>query len=302
MIRKKNLIQILVVITLLFLTGCNSNEGLSDDSTKEAKTERALMSLDKNDYNEAASLFKELTDQYPNDNQLKGYYSSALAGQAGLDTFNLMKTIDSLNDNSSSNDTIELVGRTLTGKTTSDPTLTGSDVSSKSSMFELAMDALLKISGTTYTGTVTTRSSTARAILANSGLDKNKFNNDELVQLGLMAINHAILTMADIIFQDNKNLTKITLTETGIKEIYKDNPMDLTNITTYITENKLLYKLSIDIELIGYAIDAISSFMNQDNQGSNDIKDQFNEFKNKIDPNGDNDITQAELESYINSL
>ena len=291
-----------VILFFLFFIGCNSNESLSDDSTKEAKTEKGLMALDDSDYSKAEKIFLDLMNGYPEDDKIKAYYSSSLAGLAGLDTFNLMETLDDLNDDSSREDTLEIVGRTITNQPgVNDPVIQSEDIDKKISYFEKALDALIKISGTSYSELISNKNITSKkpqaAVFPETALAK--LNDDEKVQLGLISINHAVLLISDMVVE-NLSLTQITLTEAGIRNLYGSSA-DFSNIQTYISDNDLLEKLSLDIELIDYAVDSIVNLMGSP-QEDNDIKDQFEEFKNLLDMNQDLDITMNELEAYIDTL
>ena len=291
-----------VILFFLFFTGCNSNESLSDDSTKEAKTEKGLMALDDSDYSKAEKIFLDLMNGYPEDDKIKAYYSSSLAGLAGLDTFNLMETLDDLNDDSSREDTLEIVGRTITNQPgENDPVIQSEDIDKKISYFEKALDALIKISGTSYSELISNKNITSKkpqaAVFPETALAK--LNDDEKVQLGLISIHHAVLVISDMVVE-NLSLTQITLTEAGIRNLYGSSA-DFSNIQTYISDNDLLEKLSLDIELIDYAVDSIVNLMGSP-QEDNDIKDQFEEFKNLLDMNQDLDITMNELEAYIDTL
>lgn len=296
---------LLLSIAVFFLTSaCNTNGGLSDDSTKEAKVEEGLMALDESNYAKAERLFSSLIKEYPSDNKIKGYYSSAAAGLAGLDTFNLMKTLDNLEDADKEDDTLELVGRTLTGKTDSeDPVIGKSDATLKKDNFEKALDALLQITGKTYEDFINPITIASKNIQSASLEDEDikKLNDDELVQLGLIALNHGVIIIADIIMED-LNISQMILSEDGVKDLFKNSDLDLDNLTSYINDNNLLERLSFDIELINNSITAITRFLNITPGEDNDIKDQFEEFKNSINPDGDQEITASELEAYINKL
>lgn len=303
----KCLILALITAAVIISSGCNLTEDVSDDSSKEAEIERGLTALDKSDYENARKIFESLKNKYPSDNTLKAYYSNALAGLAGLDTYNLMKAIDDLDKMGESGDTIAIVGRTLTGAdSTQSPSMTEAQISSKKDNFEDAMDALLEIAQKDYSSLaenkVAGKTAAAKTILADSLQNKDlaELTNDELVQLGLMALNHGILIIADMIIIDSPE-SEITFSKNSFKVLY-DGSFDTEDITAK------LKKLSLDIELINNAVYAIDNFLNNGSEKENDISKEFEIFKTDLDNGqggseaGDNFITQAELEYYLNNL
>lgn len=307
----------LVILTFLTLAvifaGCNATESLSDDSTKEAEIERGLNALDSSNFTKAEEIFKKLTQKYPSDKTLAAYYSNALSGQAGLDTFKLMKTIDEMDQSNTKGDTIQLVGRTLTNTaTTSDPVMTSQQTTEKKALFEKANDAILtNIISKSYDQLVQGKTTQNRKILSNavSAADLSKLNYDERVQLGLIAINHAILVISQIV-SDDASLDQLTFTKLKFKETYNMNaPLDANDYSA------LLKQLSLDIELTEISIEAIETYLNEKD---NDIAEEFKIFKSEID-NGnvnpgeedndasdgtadDNIITLKELEHYLENL
>lgn len=83
-----------LLATGLFLGGADGS-GCGDDSTKEAKLEKAKIALDKGNFSEAVETLQELcgTDvSAPTcDQEIISLYASAYAGRAGLDIFDLIK-------------------------------------------------------------------------------------------------------------------------------------------------------------------------------------------------------------------
>jgi len=101
-VRTSKAFQSIVLLFLFaFLVGCGDSnvfESLGDDSSREAKTEAALMAMDDGDYNSALSILLALNDSNPGDARLLQYLASAYSGLAGLDTLNLLKVIDKLDE------------------------------------------------------------------------------------------------------------------------------------------------------------------------------------------------------------
>ncbi len=83
-----------LLTTALFLGGADGH-GCGDDSTKEAKIEKARIDLDKGNYADAVDTLKELCGTNlaaPTcDPEIVSLYASAYSGKAGLDVFNLIK-------------------------------------------------------------------------------------------------------------------------------------------------------------------------------------------------------------------
>lgn len=88
---KLKLGMVLTGIMVVLLTGCgDSNVFSGDDSTPEAKLDRAVMSLDSGDWDNSIALLGDL-DQ--NDPEVQKYLASAYVGRAGFDTLELITTI-----------------------------------------------------------------------------------------------------------------------------------------------------------------------------------------------------------------
>ncbi|PID77800.1 MAG: hypothetical protein CSB21_03640 [Deltaproteobacteria bacterium] len=290
---KKIFIFMLISVSFLFF-GCNALENVSDDSSFDAKKERGLTALNEGNYEKAAEIFKNLKNNNPGDNSIKSYYASALSGSAGLDVYNLLETLDKIDKNSSDGDsTIELVGGTLSGNSgQSAPEFTEEEINKKIEWLEQAMAALIEITGNEYSSFIN-----QKKLLAveeedlNEKLNKlkegiKKLSDDERIQLGLIAINHSILV-----------ISKIIMGNTGQDKI-KFNKESFYIILQEIVPEKILDKLSIDIQLIGYAIDAIEDFLDSDN----DIREEFDKFLNRIDENSDGYISESELQNYLQNL
>lgn len=252
---------------LIFVfTACDDSafEGFADDNSREARIEEALIALDNADYSTALSILIALENEFPGNSQILRYKSNAYAGLAGLDTFNLLKTIDQLKDQDKEG-SIDMVGRVLGD---SDGILSSAEIADKLSKFDNAISALEEINNPT---------------------------DDEIVQLGILSMNHAALTLADIINDDTGN-DSIELTEDGISELYKGETPDLTDEAT----EARLTAISKDIARVGESVETIADISGT---GDNDLSTGFDEFRNDINNNVQNDgITQQELETYIGNL
>ncbi|MDY0359863.1 MAG: hypothetical protein RBR08_00265 [Desulforegulaceae bacterium] len=302
----KRLIIFLVLSVFFILSGCNSTEDIADDSSKEAEIERGLTALDESNYEKAKNIFENLKNKYPNDNNLKAYYSNSLAGLAGLDTYNLMKTIDYFDKSGNEGDTISIVGRTLSKpEAQAEISLNSLEIKDKIKKFEEAMDAVLEITDKKYSNLIDTKYPQADVILGEllSEDDIAKLTTDEFVQLGLIAINHAILIIGDILLEISGD-NQITFSENNFKISHEtNNGLNTSDITLE------LQKLSIDIELIFNASKALIIFLDLDDNYQNDLNKEFELFRAKFDngngddsESGDGYITFNELEYYLNNL
>lgn len=262
----KKLILLLAVIVTL--TGCGSNafEWMADKDSYEAKIEEARIALDKEDYKKARSILEGMDKSNP---QVAQYLSNAYAGLAGLDTFNLLETIDALTE-SDQTGSIDMVGKVLGDK---DGKLTAGEIDTKISYLNSAIDAMGNIQNLT---------------------------DEQKVQLGLLSLNRAALTIADIISDDQINQGKsgdITLTEESLDNLYPTGTVDFSQEAT----PDRLNTLSTDITNVANSIDAILRMTGATTE-ENDLANNFDDFRKAIDTNGDGYINTNELENYINNL
>ena len=204
--------------------------------------------------------------EFPDDPIVLQYLSSSYAGLVGLDTFDLLETIDRLSDMGQEHEgDIDMIGLVLG-------------------------DADGVISRTTIADDINNLNSAIECLEA---LDNP--TDDHIVQLGLLSLARAALTIADTIAEDTGN-SEVTLTEDGIAGLYETDPPDLTEEAT--TER--LENIGDDIVRVGAAVAALDSMTTAGSE--NDLSENFNGFQQDIDPDDNDDITQQELEDYINGL
>ena len=276
--RKNRQAIILKICGLLFLcfamlsiTGC-PGESLfnwyADDDSYEARIEEARIALDEEEYLKAWNILVDLQGDYPDDPVILQYLSNACAGMAGIDTFNLLEVIDQLIDEDQAG-SINMVGLVLGGP---NATLTGEEIDTKIGHLETC--AILELES-----------------IADP-------TDDQIVQLGLVSLFHAALTIADIVV-DDLGLGSIQLTEAGLSSLYSPpNPeADFDDID--ISER--IDNLSDDIVRLANSINAIITMLDLDSVEENDLSDSFEEFRYDI-AGVDNVVTQQELEDYINGL
>jgi hypothetical protein len=123
----------------------------------------------------------------------------------------------------------------------------------------------------------------------------NNPTDDHIVQLGLLSLARAALTIADVIAEDTGN-SEVTLTEAGIAGLYETDTPDFTEEAT--TER--LENIGEDIVRVGAAVVALDGMTTAGSE--NDLSENFNGFQQELDPDDNDDITQQELEDYINGL
>ena len=249
------------------LTGCDDSvfESIADDDSYEARIEEARIAIDDANYAGARALLLALNADFPNTAEVLRLLANAYAGLAGLDTFNLLETIDLLDDQNNEGG-IDMIGLVLGS---ADGVLTATEITNKLANFANAINALASISSPT---------------------------DDERVQLGIMSLNHAALTIADIIIEDTGN-TEITLTDEGLDTLY---PTGTTSEFSTEATSERLTSISQDIVTISDSIAAIDRVTGAD--VNNDISESLEGFQNDVDPDGDESVTQSELESYIANL
>lgn len=249
------------------LTGCDDSvfESIADDDSYEARIEEARIAIDDANYAGARDLLLALNADFPNTAEVLRLLANAYAGLAGLDTFNLLETIDLLDDQNNEGD-IDMIGLVLGS---ADGVLTATEITNKLANFANAINALASISSPT---------------------------DDERVQLGIMSLNHAALTIADIIIEDTGN-TEVTLTDEGLDTLY---PAGTTPEFSTEATSERLTSISQDIVTISDSVAAIDRVTGAD--VNNDISESLEGFQNDVDPDGDESVTQSELESYIANL
>lgn len=249
------------------LTGCDDSafESIADDDSYEARIEEARIAIDDANYAGARDLLLALNTDFPNTAEVLRLLANAYAGLAGLDTFNLLETIDLLDDQNNEGD-IDMIGLVLGS---ADGVLTATEITNKLANFANAINALASISSPT---------------------------DDERVQLGIMSLNHAALTIADIIIEDTGN-TEVTLTDEGLDTLY---PAGTTPEFSTEATSERLTSISQDIVTISDSVAAIDRVTGAD--VNNDISESLEGFQNDVDPDGDESVTQSELESYIANL
>lgn len=285
------------IFLALIVSGCSGNvlEFMADDDSKEAKLEDAMMALNDENFDKAASILEGMNG---NDPEVKRYLSNAYSGQAGLDTFSLIETIEKIND-SDTEGSVDLVGKILDDD--KNGTFTETEINEKASKFDQAIETMLGIPSDTG-------SKSAKMVQAlsfslsdlNTKLDDPDLEEDILVQLGLLGLSHAVLSIAQIVLNDleDSGITEITLTEAWIKsqyENYDDFSIELTD-----EQQALIDDITLDLNLLSASISALIDVVGVED--GNDLEEAFENFLHEIDANGNLELTSTELEHYLKNL
>jgi hypothetical protein len=266
-LRKFHRVGILVFIGLAcLLIGCDGNlfDGISDDDSYEAKLEEGLMALDDGDYDKAVELFADLRSDYPNKQEVCVYLSNAYAGLTGIDTFNLLETIDELEDTGDEG-SIDMIGLLLGN---ADGIIDQQGVDRKMGLLSLAQSTI------------------------DTCIDRP--DTDARVQAGLLGLGDAALIIADIVLAD-LDLDSIELTEEGLDALYDSLPdIDQTDIS-----DEDLARLNDNLDDILDSVNALEEILGGDEE--NDLSESFDEFLMDLDPAGDG-VDRADIELYIDNL
>jgi hypothetical protein len=260
-------VGILICVGLAcLLIGCSGNllEGISDDDSYESELEEGLMALDDEDYDKAVDLFLDLRSSYPNKEEVCVYLSNAYAGLTGIDTFNLLETINDLEDTGDEG-SIDVIGLLLGDD---DGTVDQAGIDSKMDLLALAKTAVDTCIDTPDT--------------------------DQRVQEGLLGMGDVALIIADIVLAD-LGLDSVELTEDGLDGQYGSVPdIDETDIS-----DEDLARLNDSVDSIADAVEALETMLGADEE--NDLSESFDEFLMDLDPGGDG-VDRDDIEFYIDNL
>lgn len=252
---------------VLMLTSCDKSffEGISDDDSYDARLEKGIQALDDEEYGKAIKIFEDLRDDYSGKAKVCEYLSSAYSGYIGLDTFSFLETIDKLEDEDSGN--IAMVGLVL-----------GDDIGNMTKEEVTIARDYLGQAISTFIDCLPDR------------------NDDQKVQLGLIALFDVALAIAEIVIAD-LDLNDIVLTEDGLAELYEPAPADFDDVDDGLMDNNLT---DINADLI-YIEDSVAALVDISG-GDSDLAESFSAFIELLDDDGDSLITETELEDYINHL
>jgi len=116
--------------------------------------------------------------------------------------------------------------------------------------------------------------------------------DDQIIQMGILGMSHMTLTVAEVVM-DDLGINEVELTEDGLSDLYPDaQQADFSDITVPVES------LSNDLELINGAIVELNDISDSDN----DLAEDFEEFEEDIDSDGDGTISVGNLEDFINNF
>ncbi len=263
---RRNQLLVLMAGFFMFLAAV-SFTGCDDNDSYEAKLEEARMALDDGNYARA----KSILDTLPQTVQVLEYLSNAVAGgELNLDTLNIISTLDEL-DNEGNTGSIDMIGRVIGDENNQ---LMCADIATK---LQAATEAILQF----------------KLIAEMKGVELNALTDNQKTQLGLLGVTRIVLTLAHRICARVEG--PVIMTEAWIQ----DNRAGFTPLITEAQEGTEevtadLAMINEDLIYVGYAIDVFAE--------TNDIKDDFEEFKAELDGNQDGTVTVAELNSYVENL
>lgn len=283
------------LLVILFFVGCSENsfEFMADDDSSEATMEAAIIALDERDYDKAVSILEGLDSD---DDDVKRYLGNAYSGQAGLNTFSLIQTVDAMSD-ANDHKSIDLVGRILDDD--GEGTYSRAEIDDKIEKFDKSIEIMLDMNQGNTRSAILARALTFSLTDLNHRLEQKEIENDILVQLGLLGLNHAVLNIAKLVAKDLEQygIVEITLTESWIKSQYAGERSFRIVLTE--EEERIIDDISLDLNLLSSAISAIIAVTGEDH---NDLEEAFAEFFNRIDTNKDLAVTDREVEAYVNGL
>jgi hypothetical protein len=263
------IIGLFMFLAAVSMTGCDNN------SSVEAKLEDARIALDDGNY----ALAKSILATLPRTAMVLEYMSNAIAGGAlNLDTLNIISTLEDLDDEGNVG-SIDMIGRIIGDENNQ---LTCQQISDKILSATEAIELFKDI-----------------AELKGGGVQD--LSDNQKTQLGLLSITRVVLILAHRICI--KTGGPVIMTEAWIQgnRAERENWAGFTPLITdqewaddeeSVQANVAL--INEDLVFIGYTIDVFAD--------SNDMKDDFQEFKNELDSNMDGNVTYVELNTYIDQL
>lgn len=254
------MISLIMGLTGLALTGCD------DGDSYDARLEDARMALDDGNY----PLARSILDALPQTEEVMQYKSNAIAGGIGIDTFNIITTLEDLDDEGSTG-SIDMVGRVIAGD---DGELTEDEIEQKLADADEAIELFLDIAA-------------LRKDAATKSIDDIPYlTNDQKMQLGLLGITRTVLNLARMICRELGGLP-VTMTEAWVRD-HRAGFLPVNPLQQEIDD------IEDDLRFIAAAIDVFAD--------TNDMKDDFEEFRNELDANQDDQITADELNDYLGNM
>lgn len=264
----KNQVVMLIAGLFMFLAavsmmGCDNNDSF------EAKLEEARMALDDGNYDRAKAILETL----PGTVQVLEYLSNAIAGEElNLDTLNIISTLEDLDDEGNVG-SIDMIGRIIGDENNE---LECEEIVIKR---DAATEAIQKF----------------KDIAVLMGVTMDNLSDNQKTQLGLLSVTRVVLTLAHRICL--RTAGPVIMTEAWIQE----NRGDFTPLIVINEGEEIPADVEADLALINEDMDYIENTIGVF-ADSNDMKDDFEEFRSEIDADDNGTVTYVELNNYIAGL
>ena len=270
------------LLLVFLLAACgdgNVFEGASYDDSYQARRDDAEIALDDGDFNEARGILLDLKADYPNREEVCELLSNAYAGLAGFDAFHYLENIsdDSELEEAADSGSIDMVGKIIGDE---NGQLSDTEVETKLNYLDLAI----------YGGT-------------DGGDEYEGFyacvaepNDSQTTQLGLLAVVHSALTIADLTLLDLTE-SSLLLTEAGLRDLYQSEIADYSDVDADPLRHAM-DRLNTNLDYISNSVVVLD-----EKNPDNDINEAFSDFVYDLDPDGDGlDENGNDLAAYINNL
>lgn len=210
------------------------------------------------------TLARSILEGLPQTIDVLMYLSHAIAGgELNLDTFNIISTLEDLGDSGNSG-SIDMIGLIIGNDSNQ---LSSTEIDSKLASATEAIELF-------------------KDIAALQGKTMEELSDDHKLQIGLLSITRTVLSIADMI-SDELPGEDVGLTESWIQ----DNRDGFTPINP---DSEDLNRVDEDLTYISNAIGVFAD--------TNDMKDDYQGFRDELDPNGDNQTSSTELNNYIDNM
>jgi hypothetical protein len=253
----------------LVLSGCGDNlfEGMSDDDSKESKLEDTRIALNKSNYDRALSILGKLNPYNP---EVAKYVCSAYMGKAGFNTLDLAEKAAELKDEGNEG-SFDLIGSLLDDN--EDGMISIDDIDTNIQFALYAINVLIDLEAV-----------------------KGELDDELKALLGTAAALHATYILLGII-QEDLGTDDIPTTEAGIEAAYEGRDFDASSIS-----EDDLQGLNEDMHYMIEAVVAMTEMTGAEKEEENDLADNFDEFVDDIDGDGDDQISREEVGEYINDM
>lgn len=232
-----------------------------DEDSFESKLEEAKIAVDDGNYDKAVNILGGMTGK-----AVLEVLASAYAGQAGIDTFEILSEVD--NDDGAGDGSIDLIGKMLGAGEGN--TLTCDEIDFKLSKIDLAKSVLIDSVGGT-----------------------ENLDNDGKTKLAIYSFVDFVLIIGKVVCKKTGGGSAVALTEKGIHDL------GITFVAGDVAGIDLgagvdpVGRINEDIDNVNQGITALG--------GSNDLAEEFIAFLQDVDPGSDG-VDEAEFIVFLNDL